>query len=103
MIQERTSAASARKTAEPTPARLPLKAYYQVAGSIWLIQTNSPAILRAVEHTLEAIDGRGVTPDLSLHFAVDFDLLDKRPWPKPHFRGLNHLVYASYSSSNVML
>jgi hypothetical protein len=103
MTRERTSAEGVCKVAEPAPARLPLEAYYKVAGSIWLIRTNSPAILRSAEQTLETTDGRGITPDLSLHFAVNFDLVDKRPWPAPLFRGLNHLVYASYSSNNAML
>jgi hypothetical protein len=85
------------------PAHLPLQAYCKVAGSIWLIRTNSAAILRSAAQTFETTDGGGIAPDLSLYFAVDFDLADKRPWPKPHFRGLNHLVYASYSSGNVML
>jgi hypothetical protein len=103
MTRERTSVESVCTVPEPAPAHLPLEACCKVAGSIWLIRTNSPAILRSVEQTLETTDGNGIRPDLSLHFAVDFDLVDKRPWPKPHFRGLNHLVYASYSSNNAML
>jgi hypothetical protein len=103
MTRERTRIEDICKIAGPARTHLPLEAYCKVAGSIWLIRTNSPAILRSAEQTLETIDGSGITPDLSLHFAVDFDLPDKRPWPKPHFRGLNHLVYASYSSNNAML
>jgi hypothetical protein len=89
--------------AQFTEADLPLEAYLKAAGSIWRIRTNSRAILRSAEQTLEVVDGRGLAPDLSLHFAVDFGLADKRPWPKPHFRGMSHLVYASYGSGNAML
>jgi hypothetical protein len=101
MLQEQTRKYGIRKVA--VAAALPLEAYFKVAGTTWLIRTNSPAILRSAEQTFEAFDGKGLAPELSLHLAVDFDVADKRPWPKPHFRGLNHLIYASYSTGNTML
>jgi hypothetical protein len=82
---------------------LPLETDFKVAGSIWVVRTNSLSIVRSIEQTFEALDDRNVLPDLSLSFFVNYDLSDKRPWPKPHFRGLNHLVYASYSSGNTLL
>jgi hypothetical protein len=101
MLEEQTRKHGFGKVAIAAP--LPLAAHFKVAGTTWLIRTNSPAILRSAEQTFESVDGKGLVPDLSLHCAVNFDLADKRPWPKPHFRGLNHLIYASYSSGNTML
>jgi hypothetical protein len=103
MIRNRGSDRALGRAAELTKADLALEQHFRVAGSIWRIRTNSSAILQSAEQTLEPVDGRGIAPDLSLHFAVDPALADKRPWPRPHFRGLNHLVYASYSSGNAVL
>ncbi|MCU1298496.1 MAG: Hpr(Ser) kinase/phosphatase [Acidobacteriaceae bacterium] len=101
MFQEQTRKHGIRKVVIAAP--LPLEAHFKVAGTTWLIGTNSPAILRAAEQIFEFVDGKGLAPDLSLRLTVNFDLADKRPWPKPHFRGMNHLIYASYSSGNTML
>jgi hypothetical protein len=101
MLQEQTKKHGVRKVG--IAATLPLESHFKVAGTTWLIRTNSPGILRCAEQTFEGVHGKGLVPDLSLHLTVNFDLADKRPWPKPHFRGLNHLIYASYSSGNTML
>jgi hypothetical protein len=82
---------------------LPVGARFLVAGSIWDLKSNSQEIFRAMRETFDlAADGQSPA-DLDLRFHVDFAVQDAPLWPKPHFRALDHLYYATYGPCDSML
>ena len=90
-----------------TPRRLagpflPLEARFLVAGSVWSITTNAPQILAAGQEIFQpAAEDTSVALKVSCY--VDSEICEEKPWPQPHFRGLDHLVYAAYAPSSSML
>src|SRR5215813_4279513 len=82
-------------TIEPqSELSLPLSARFLVAGSIWLITTNAAEILDAARETFQTVDAAASPVALSFACYVDPEIQENKPWPSPHFRGLDHLVYA---------
>jgi len=82
---------------------LPLEARFLVAGSVWLITTNSPEILAAARETFRPANAVGLPTALTVTCFVDSTIREEKPWPQPHFRGLDHLVYAAYGPGSSML
>lgn len=82
---------------------LPFEARFMVAGSVWLIASNAAEILSAVRETLQPADDASAPAALTISCYVDYEIDQKPPWPQPHFRGLDHLVYAAYGSGGSVL
>jgi len=85
--------------------KLPLRARFFVAGSIWDLKSNSEEILQAMQETFETFDPAGAEQkaDLHLRFQVDLAVHDAPCWSTPHFRALDHLYYATYGPCDSML
>ncbi len=82
---------------------LPLHARFLVAGSVWLVTTNSTEILAAARETFQPADDVTSSISLTISCYVDSEICEEKPWPQPHFRGLDHLVYAAYGPGSSML
>jgi hypothetical protein len=82
---------------------LPFEGRFAVAGSVWLIATNAPEILAAARETFQPAEGAGRPIALKVCCFVDSELCAEKPWPQPHFRGLDHFVYAAYGAGASML
>ena len=82
---------------------LPFKQRFAVAGSVWLISTNAPEIVSAAGATFQSVNDTTLPAALTISCYVDPELRAKQPWPQPHFRGLDHLVYAGYGSGGSMI
>jgi hypothetical protein len=81
---------------------LPLGGRFLVAGSIWDLKSNSQEILQAMQETFDQVGGEQ-NSDLNLRLHVDFAADKADRWPKPHFRALDHLYYATYGPCDSML
>jgi hypothetical protein len=82
---------------------LPFEARFLVAGSVWLIASNAAEILTAARETFQPADEVTAPVALTLSCYVDSEMSAKPPWPQPHFRGLDHLIYAAYGLGGSML
>jgi hypothetical protein len=71
-------------------------------GVVCSVSTNFPGILDLARETFRPAQHNAV-PNLRFQVWVDTETQDGIPKSKPYFRGLNHLVYAAYDSSNCML
>ena len=80
-----------------------LEARFSVVGTTWLISSNSPEILAAAKETFPDAADSSAAIDLTVRLVVNPALVGKTPWPKPYFRGLDHLVYAAYDQNCSML
>ena len=92
--------------AEVQPDRkwlLPFEARFAVAGSVWLIAANAPEILAAAGETFQLSEDASAPIGLRVSCFVDPELRAEKPWPQPHFRGLDHFVYAVYGAGGAML
>jgi hypothetical protein len=76
---------------------------YVIAGAMCLLSTNSEAIHRAMEETFGRPTDRVPTPDITMRVVVDDASRPTRPWPKPYFRGLSHLVFARFDSESELV
>jgi hypothetical protein len=65
--------------------------------------TNSEHVLEAARQTFLPAQTQLGPIDLSIRFWVDSDDPGRSPWPKPYVRGLDHLVFASFSEGISML
>jgi hypothetical protein len=70
---------------------------------MWLIAANAPEILAAARETFQPADGAAGEIALKVSCFVDSELRGEKPWPRPHFRGLDHFVYAAYGAGGAML
>jgi hypothetical protein len=84
-------------------ASFPFEERFVAAGSMWLIASNAAEILTAARETFQPADDATASIALTINCFVDSEIRDSPPWPQPHFRGLDHLVYASYGSGSSML
>jgi hypothetical protein len=84
-------------------ASLSFEARFLVAGSVWLIASNSAEILTAARETFPSCDDATAPAALTINCFVDSHIRESPPWPQPHFRGLDHLVYAAYGPGSSML
>jgi len=92
----------ARPTIASSPD-LPLQSSFLVAGSVWRVCSNSHEVLNAVQQVFAPGTLGKTDHDLSVSFFVDPQRQGESPWPQPYYRGLDHLVYASYGPGGSML
>ncbi|HEV2420036.1 MAG TPA: hypothetical protein VGX94_19755 [Terriglobia bacterium] len=76
---------------------------YTIAGAICSLSTNSQAIHDVIGESYGQVDELVSTPDLTMQFWVDGAPRNVEAWPKPYFRGLNHLVFARFDSESEVL
>lgn len=76
---------------------------YVVAGAICSLSTNSEAIHRAMRESYAPAVESGSTADLTISLWVDAASQRCKPWPQPYFRGLGHLVFASFDLESELL
>jgi hypothetical protein len=84
---------------EPTP----LIESYVMAGVLGSIASNSEHILAAARGCFGAVETPPGEPRLHLRFCVDPKGSTAPPWPKPYFRGLDHLVYGAFEPQSSVL
>ena len=84
-------------------AQTPLHGFYWVAGASCDLATNSESILEAARQSFAELSPRPSAVDFSLRFWVDPLARSGPPWPKPYYRGLDHLVFAGFDSENSLL
>ena len=81
----------------------PLLEYYCAAGAVCSVSTNSKLILAAARDSFAPLTGLPGVVDARMRLWVDPSLRSGPPWPRPHFRGLDHLVLAAFDSENMVL
>ena len=86
-----------------TAAETPLQAHYLVAGVKAAIATNSESILAAAGDCFHPVEQSAKEPQFRLRFWIDPRSSSTPPWPKPHFRGLDHLIYGGFDAQNSFL
>jgi hypothetical protein len=84
-------------------AQTPLTEHYIMAGAFGSISTNSESILAAARECFCPVDTPSFEPRLRLRFFVDPKGVTQQPWPKPFFRGLDHLIFAGFDSQSSIL
>jgi len=82
--------------------RTPYHGSYLTVGVVCSISTNFEAVLDVTREIFRPAEPRA-TPDIWFQVWVDTQSQASPPWPKPYFRGLNHLVFAAYDAANSML
>lgn len=82
---------------------LPMRAQFLAAGSVWRVSCSSREILQVMGEAFQPLDRGDSHVDLDISFRVDPTLCETPPWPKPYFRGLDHMVYAAYGPGSSML
>jgi hypothetical protein len=80
-----------------------LEAQYTLAGLTLQVLTNAQEILNAMQEICKPVYDKSSLPDLSIAFYVDSDRSSESRWPRPHFRALDHLYYATYGPYDSML
>lgn len=81
----------------PTPAQ------FLAAGSVWRVSCSAREILEVMGEAFQRLDRASSHVDLDVTFHVDPAVCEAPPWPQPYFRGLEHMVYASYGPGSSML
>ena len=84
-------------------AQTPLHGFYWVAGASCHLATNSASILEAARQTFVEVSPPPFAVDFSLRFWVDPLGRSGPPWPKPCYRGLDHLVFAGFDSLQALV
>lgn len=75
-----------------------------MAGVLGAIETNSAEILAAARASFCPAESTLEPPQLHFRFWADPAGTTKAPWPKPTFRGLDHLVYLGLDTqSSIMI
>jgi hypothetical protein len=68
-----------------------------------LIASNAAEVLAAARQIFQPANDVASPIALTIWCYVDSRILEEKPWPQPHFRGLDHLVYAAYGPGSSML
>jgi hypothetical protein len=84
-------------------AQTPWTERFLMAGVLGAISTNSQGILAAARSSFCPPNGLHSEARMHLRFWVDPDSTSQPPWPKPTFRGLDHLIFAGLDSQNSIL
>lgn len=77
-------------------AQTPLHQLFLAAGVPCEIWTNSESILEAARESFLPVDEPRPAVEFRMRFWVDPEDTSQAPWPKPHVRGLEHLVFAGF-------
>jgi len=86
-----------------TDAKTPLCDYFLAAGAFCRFSTNFEPILEAARKSFFPLEDSRRHFDFQLRFWVDATGQGKPPWPKPFFRGLDHLIFGGFDSENSIL
>lgn len=84
-------------------AATPLCEHYTFAGAVCSLSTNCEQLLEAARTSFLSIEQWRRPVDFSMRFWVDDADRSQPPWPKPHVRGLNSLVFAGFDEGSSML
>ncbi len=84
-------------------AQTPHSEHYVMAGVLGSISTNSREILMAARESFCPVKGSHPQPQMSWRFWVDPNGNSGAPWPKPTFRGLDHLIFVGLDPQNSIL
>jgi hypothetical protein len=84
-------------------AQTPLHQRFLAAGTPCDIWTNSESILEAARESFLPMDELRSAVEFRMRFWVDAEDTSQSPWPKPHVRGLDHLVFAGFDSGSSAL
>ncbi len=84
-------------------AKTPLCEFFIAAGAVCALRTNSQEILAAARDSFIPIDGVGPDAEFTLRLWVDHSLTAGPPWPKPFYRGLDHLIFGGFDSESSVL
>ena len=76
---------------------------YLAAGAVCALETNSEQILEVARESFVPLEDSRTPEDLHWRFWVDPAARGGPPWPKPYFRGLDHLVFAGFDAANSFL
>src|ERR1700722_12588323 len=77
--------------------------YYTSAGAVFSLSTNCDNLLAAARGSFLPAEVAAGPSDFSLRFWVDETDAARPPWPKPHLRGLDHLVFVGLDAKSSML
>ena len=77
--------------------------HFLAAGAVCRIETNSELILAAARQSFVPIANPLSAAGMSIRLCVDPAACSRPPWPRAHFRGLDHLVIAAFDSENTVL
>lgn len=77
--------------------------HYLAAGAVCKLSTNSEQVLEAARDTFLRITLPRPPIDFSLRFWIDDADCSQPPWPTPHVRGLDHLVFIGVGAQSSML
>lgn len=84
-------------------AATPLCEFYTAGGAVCRLSTNCETLLESARESFLPIADPPESVDFSIRFWIDATNSALQPWPKPHVRGLNHLVFAGFDSASSML
>ena len=84
-------------------ALTPLCEHFTVAGAVCSLSTNCEQLLEAARTSFLSVEQLPGQVDFSMRFWVDDADRSQPPWPKPHVRGLNSLVFAGFDEGSSML
>jgi hypothetical protein len=84
-------------------AETPFCEHYTAAGAVFSLATNCDKLLAAARGSFLPAEAAAGPADFSLRFWVDDDDAARPPWPKPHLRGLGHLVFVGLDAKSSML
>jgi hypothetical protein len=76
---------------------------YTAAGAVFSLSTNCDKLLAAARGSFLPAEAAAGPSDFSLRFWVDDDDAARSPWPKPHLRGLDNLVFVGLDAKSSML
>jgi hypothetical protein len=77
--------------------------HYTAAGAVFSLSTNCDKLLAAARGSFLPAEAAAGPADFSLRFWVDDADTARSPWPKPHLRGLDHLVFVGLDTKSSML
>jgi hypothetical protein len=79
------------------------EARFSVAGSVWLLASNTAEVLAAARESLQPADDVTAPVALTITCFVDPEISEQPPWPQAHFRGRDQFIYASYGVGGSIL
>lgn len=84
-------------------AQTPLSRCFCAAGILCRLSTNFRPILEFARQSFIERDRGQRFADFRVRLWVDLNASCTRPWPKPYYRGLGHLIFAGFDSANSLL
>jgi len=84
-------------------AQTPWTERFLMAGVLGAISSNSQDILAAARSSFCPPNGLHFEAQVHLRFWADPESTTQPPWPKPTFRGLDHLIFAGLDPQNSIL